>query len=222
MAEAAVTPEMMQGALLHFESGVPIVDLAIRSDQKQRMARVEHVYWQFVKNPFLDPYQLFRQLVKGHYADPPSECRAAEKDKALFDFVVKTVTQQDRKVSEAQVRAVSKRLMQNGMATDNGRDMAEGAKILMKLDRLDQPENEQVNMSKAVFLPPVVTISAHEVDDTKEDLNDKQALAIMDKYNAYVDEKRKTVDDKVAVMIAARENNLNDNPNDNDYLEPEI
>lgn len=202
MAEAVVTPDLMQGALLHFENGVPIMDLTIRSEQKQRMARVEHVYWQFIKNPFLDPYQLFRQLVKGHYADSPSECRAAQKDKALFDFVVKTVAQQDRKVSEAQVRAVSKRLMQNGMATDNGRDMAEGAKIMMKLDRLDQPENEKVDMSKVAFLQPVVTTAVTDVDSTKIDYTDEQSRKIMQEFGAYIDPKREMIEDKVALMEA--------------------
>ena len=193
----------MRGALMHFESGVPIDDLTIRAEQKQRMARVEHVYWQFLRNPFLDAGALLRQLVRGKYKDAPSECHAAQKDKALFDFVVSRVAQQDRKVSEAQVRAVSRRLMQNGMATDNGRDMAEGAKLMIKLDRLDQPESEQNDMNKVAFLPSVVVTDIREVDDTKEYLDDEQTKAIMQKYGGYVDEKRTLVEQKVATMEAA-------------------
>ena len=71
---------------------------------------------------------------------------------------------------------------------------------------LDKPENQQAELSRAAFLAPVVTTSAHEVDETKVDMNDRQSLAIMKKYGAYIDEKRKAVEDKVKVMMAARGN----------------
>lgn len=195
----------MSGSLLHFESGVPIDDLHLRPDQRRRLARVQHVYWQWIKNPWLDTYQLFRQMVKGQFADAPSETRAAQKDETLFKFVRDHVAPPSRAVATAKVRAVADRLMRNGMETDNGKDMAEGAKIAIKLDRLDQPESEQADMSKVAFLNPVIVTNAHEVDDTKADYDDKQSLAIMNKYDAYVDEKRKMIEDKVAVMEAASE-----------------
>ena len=210
MNTSSLPQELMKNSLLHFENGVPIDDLHLRAEQKRRLARVQHVYWQWMRNPFLDVFPMFKQLVKGKYADAPAEYHAAQKDKMLFDFIVNSVTPQDRKVSEAQVRAVSKKLMQNGMATDNGRDMAEGAKILMKLDRLDQPESQQSDMSKAVFLPPVVTVSAHEVDDTKEDIADEQARQIMKKYGAHVDEKRLAIESRVEVMMAKRDASIED------------
>lgn len=203
MNTSTLPQELMTGSLLHFESGVPINDLHLTPQQRRRLARVQHVYWQWVKNPWLPAYELFRQLCKGQFADAPSETRAAQKDKQLFDFVVSHVAPPNRAVSTAKVRAVADRLMQNGMATDNGKDMAEGAKIAMKLDRLDQPESEQADMAKVAFLAPVITTSAHEVDDTKEDINDKQSVAIMNKYGAYIDEKRTMIEQKVAVMEAA-------------------
>lgn len=206
----------MSGSLLHFQNGVPIDDLHLKPNQRERLARVQHVYWQWVRNPWLDTYQMFRQLAKGHYASPSSETHAAQHDNRLFEFVRDNVAPPSRKTAEAKVRAVADRLMQNGMATDNGKDMAEGAKIAIKLDRLDQPESEQMELSKAVFLPPVVTTSAHEVDDTKEDMSDSQSLAIMNKYKAYIDEKRVMIDDRVAVMEAARGT---EEAQDTDYTE---
>ena len=70
----------------------------------------------------------------------------------------------------------------------------------MKLDRLDQPESEQADLSKLVFLPSVVVTNIKEVDDTKENIDDEEVNRIIAKYGAYVDEKRKLVEDKVAVM----------------------
>lgn len=197
----------MTRSLLHFEQGVPIEDLSLRREHKDRLTRVKHVYWQWMKNPFLDTFALFKQLCKGKYANLQSEWHAAEKDNWLFEFVVQNVTPPTRKVSEARVRAAANHVIAMGMATDNGRDIVEGSKLLIKVDHLDQPESEQMDMAKAAFLPPVVTTNAHEVDETKVNMDDKQSLAIMDKYNAYVDEKRKMIDDRVAVMEAASEVN---------------
>lgn len=202
MNTTTLPQELMKNSLLHFDSGVPIDDLNLRPEQKRRLARVSHVYWIWKRNPFLDTLQMFKQLVKDKYADAPSAHHAAQRDQLLFDFVVGSIAPPNRKVAEERVRMVANKLMQNGMATDNGKDMAEGAKISMKLEKLDQPESQQGDLSKAVFLPPVVTTSAHEVDDTKEDIDDKQALLIMNKYGAHIDEKRTMIEEKVALLEA--------------------
>ena len=94
----------MSGALLHFERGVPIDDLNIRQDQKNRLARVQHVYWQWVRNPFSVDYKLFlRQLVRGKFADAPSETRVAQKDIMLFEFIKESITPMSRKEAQMKV-----------------------------------------------------------------------------------------------------------------------
>ena len=203
MARPSVIPEgLMAGALLHFEKGVPIDDCDIRAEHKRRLARVDHVYWIWKQNPFLDVFPLFKQLVKGKYADLQSEWRAAQKDKLLFDFVVEHVSPPSRRVAEARVRMAANHLMEMGMQTDNVRDIAEGAKIAIKLDQLDQPENQQRDLSKVAFLPSFVVTDIREVDDSKDNYDDEETKRIMAKYGAVVDNKQKAVDDKVALMEA--------------------
>lgn len=197
--------------MLHFESGVPICDLNISAQQRERMARVSHVYWQWRKNPYLDAGELFRQMNRGRCALPSNDCHMAQRDKQLFDFVIEHVSGESRRVSEARVRAAANHLTQMGMETDNGRDIEAGAKLLMKLDRLDQPESEQADLSKTVFLPPVVTTVASEVDPTKDDMDDQTARAIMNKYGGYIDEKRTLVEEKVAVLEARSQSGLQEN-----------
>ena len=192
----------MTAALLHFQSGVPIDDCDCRSDQKRRLARVSHVYWIWKQNPFLETFPMFKQLLHGKCADRHSEWHAAQKDQLLFDFVVKQVAPTDRKVMEERVRASANHLMKMGMETDNAFAIADGAKIAMKLDRLDQPESEQADMSKVMFLPPVVTTSAKEIDESKEDMDDTEMKRIMAKYNGYVDEKDRDIDKMVETMEA--------------------
>ena len=197
--------DLMQGSLLHFENGVPIDDLNLRTEQRQRLARVEHVYWLWMRNPFLDVFPMFKQLVKDRMADAASVYHAAQRDKMLFDYIVEHISGPSRKVAEARVRMVANKLMQNGMATDNGRDMAEGAKIAIKLDRLDQPESEQADMSKIAFLPSVVVTDIREVDDTKDYIDDEETKRIAAKYGAFIDEKRTMIEEKVQLMEANSE-----------------
>lgn len=195
----------MTGSLLHFEQGVPIDDLDIRREHRERLARVEHVYWQWIRNPFLDVFPLFKQLIKGKYADKHSEWRAAQKDKWLFDFVVEHVAPSSRRADEIKVRTAAEHAIRIGMETDNVQALYKGGKLLYDVAGLAQPESEQADLSKAMFIPPVVTTVASEIDPTKEDQTDEQARLIMNKYNAYVDDKRKSVDEKVEVMMAKRE-----------------
>lgn len=206
----------MTGSLLHFEKGVPIDDLDIRREHRERLARVEHVYWQWIRNPFLDVFPLFKQLIKGKYADKHSEWRAAQKDKWLFDFVVEHVAPTSRRADEIKVRTAAEHAIRIGMETDNVQALYKGGKLLYDVAGLAQPESEQADLSKAMFIPPVVTTVASEIDPTKEDQTDEQARLIMNKYNAYVDDKRKSVDDKVDVMMARRGANANENANENE------
>ena len=194
----------MTGALLHFESGVPICDLDIRKENKDRMARVDHVFWQWKKNPFLDTYQLFRQMVKGKYSHVPGETAAAKKDKMLFDFVIEHVAQPSRREDEMKVRFAAERAIQIGADTDNPQALVKGGKLLYDVAGLDKPEDEQQDISKVAFLPSVVVTDIREVDDTKQnyDYEDEETKRIMAKYGAYIDEKRTMIEEKVATMEA--------------------
>lgn len=193
----------MTNSLLYFEKGVPIDDLALRADQQRRLVRVAHVYWQWMKNPFTVDYKaLLRQLVKGHFADPPSETRAAQKDIMLFDFIKDTVSPMSRNEARIKSYVAAEKMLHIGMETDNVMALKEGRKALYETAELDKPEDKGMDMSKVMFIPPVVTTNVTDVDSTKENVTDQQALAIINKYGAYVDDKRKAVDKRVDEMMA--------------------
>lgn len=193
----------MTNSLLHFENGVPIDDLALRQDQKRRLARVSHVYWQWIRNPFTIDYKaLLRQLVKGHFADPPSETRAAQKDIMLFEFIKDTVSPVSRNEARIKSYVAAEKMLRIGMETDNVMALDKGRKALFETAELDKPEDKGMDMSKVMFIPPVVTTNVTDVDSTKENVTDQQALAIINKYGAYVDDKRKAVDQRVDEMMA--------------------
>ena len=203
--ESTIPQELMTGALLHFESGVPISDLDVRRENKDRMARVDHVFWLWKKNPFLDTYQLFRQMVKGKYSHAPGETAAAKKDQLLFEFVRDHVAPPSRREDEMKVRWAAERAIQIGADTDNPQALVKGGKLLYDVAGLDKPEDQRADMSKVAFMPTVVVTDIRQVDDTKENYDDEETKRIIAKYGAHVDEKHKAIEDKVAVMEARSE-----------------
>ena len=201
--ESTIPQKLMTAALLHFEQGVPIADCDIRTDQKERLARVSHVYWVWKKNPLLEPFGLFKQLAKqGSYADVNCAWRAAARDKLLFDFVVETLDNNSRKMDEEIVRTAAKQAIRIGLETDNPNALVKGGKLLSEVAHLNEPEEDRADMSKLSFLPPVVTTSAKEYDQTKDDMEDAEMKRIMAKYNGFVDEKERDIDRMVEVMEA--------------------
>ena len=203
MSQPSTIPqELMTGALLHFESGVPICDLDIRKENKERMARVDHVFWQWKKNPFLDTYQLFRQMAKGKYSHVPGETASAKKDKMLFDFVVEHVAPPSRREDEMKVRFAAEQAIRIGAETDNAQALVKGGKLLAEVAHLNQPEDQRADMSKVAFMPTVVVTDIRQVDDTKDNYDDEETKRIIAKYGAHVDEKHKAIEDKVALMEA--------------------
>lgn len=200
--ESTLSQKLMTAALLHFEQGVPINDCDIRSENKERLARVSHVYWQWVKNPFLDPFAMFKQLVKGKFSDCHSDWKVARKDKMLFDFVKDHIAVGNRHEDELMVRTAAKQAIRIGLETDNAMALTKGGKLLYEVAGLDRPEEDRADMNKLSFLPPVVTTSAKEIDETKDDMDDTEMKRIMAKYNGYVDEKDRNIDRMVEVMEA--------------------
>lgn len=195
----------MTGTLLHFESMVPINDLNIKPSQRKRLMRVEHVYWIWMRNPYLDTFSMFKQLCKdGDYADRSAAWTAARKDQMLLDFVIEHVRQSSRRKDEAKVRAAAEQAIRIGMETDNAVALTKGGKLLYEVAGLAQPESEQADMSKVMFLPPVVTTNVRDVDDTKEDVDDAEMKRIMAKYGGFVDEKVKDINEMVEVMATKR------------------
>ena len=75
MNTSSLPQDLMTNSLLHFENGVPIDDLALRQDQKRRLARVSHVYWQW-----LSGHRVMYLKEKDGY-EPPTGWEEAEEYK---------------------------------------------------------------------------------------------------------------------------------------------
>ena len=218
--ETGMSQSLMSGALLHFQSGVPIKDLDMRREHKDRLARVAHVYWVWIKDPMLDAYQMLRQLVKqtGSYSDAAAVTVAAQKDKMLFDFVIDHIQSGSRRQDELKVRHAAEKMIRIGLETDNVMALDKGSKRLYEVAGLDKPEQEQQDISKVAFLPSVVVTDIREVDDTKQnyDYEDEETKRIMAKYGAYIDEKRTMIEEKVATMEARAGIGKNKDENEHD------
>lgn len=214
MYESSLSAELMKSSLLHFQSGVPIDDLSLRAEQKRRLARVDHVYWQWLRNPFSVDYKgLLHQIIKNShaYADAPSETHALTKDVLLFKFIRDTVSPMSRNEARVKVQVAAEKMLHIGMETDNVNALDKGSKRLFEVAGLDKPEDNKTDINKVSFLPSVVVTNIKEVDETKENYDDEETKRIAAKYGAYVDDKRKMVEDEVAKM-EARSGEVKDKP----------
>lgn len=204
-----ITQKMRVAIVAHFQNGIPIERLGLRPEQRDIVARVEHVYWLKRKNPYLDEHALFYEMEKerlghqrqgrGNYGNAYKMARYEER---ILEYVLEVVQPPSRRMSEMKVRAAADKMIRIGMETDNVTALDKGSKRLMELDRLDQPESEQADMSKVSFLPPVVTTAVSDVDDTKEDVDDQEMKRIMQKYGGFVDEKEGDIEKMVEQMKA--------------------
>lgn len=203
----------MTSALLHFEQGVPIDDCDCRTEHKRRLARVSHVYWIWKRNPLLETFALFKQLVRGLGSDKQSEWRMAKKDQRLFEFVRDHVAPSSRQQDEAVVRAAANQAIRIGMETDNVVALTKGGKLLYDVAHLGQPESEQADMSKVMFLPPVVVTDVSKMDDSKRNVDDPEMKRIMAKYGGVQDEKMKDMDEMVEIMETKSQSQQMENAN---------
>ena len=223
MNQSSLPQDLMTNSLLHFENGVPIDDLALRQDQKRRLARVSHVYWQWIRNPFAIDYKaLLRQLVKGHFADPPSETRAAQKDIQLFEYIRDTVSPMSRNEARVKVQFAAEKMINIGMETDNVNALDKGSKRLFEVAGLDKPEDTHEDISKVSFLPSVVVTNVNEIDKSKTNYDDEEVKRIAAKYGAFIDEKRELVDKEVATMEARSGNTSEEKPKEEKQSEEEV
>lgn len=202
--ETGMSQSLMSGALLHFQSGVPIKDLDMRREHKDRLARVAHVYWVWIKDPMLDAYQMLRQLVKqtGSYSDAAAVTVAAQKDKMLFDFVIDHIQSGSRRQDELKVRHAAEKMIRIGLETDNVIALDKGSKRLYEVAGLDKPEQEQQDISKVAFLPSVVVTNIEQIDPDKTYIDDEETRRIAAKYGAHIPEQRTMIEEQVATMEA--------------------
>ena len=205
MNTSTLPQDLMSCSLLHFENMVPIDDLKLRNDQKRRLLRVSHVYWQWSKNPFTCDYKaMLRQLVKqmGGFNGASTECRAWQKDVQLFEFVKESISPMSRREAQLKVQVAAEKAIRIGMDTDNVQALTKGGKLLYEVAGLDKPEDNRADISKVAFLPSVVVTNVKEVDPDKEYIDDDETRRIAAKYGAYIPEQRTTIEQQVATMEA--------------------
>lgn len=211
--ESRLPQQLITAAMLVFESGVPIADCNLQNRVlRDRLARVQHVYWQWIKKPYLEDqeiFELFRNMMRDNSADRHSLYRMAQRDLQLFRFVKEHVALSSRKQDEALVRTAAKQAIKIGLETDNVNALTKGGKLLYDVAGLDKPESEQADMSKAMFLPPVVVTDVSKLDDSKQDVDDSEMRRIMAKYGGVIDEKMRDMDEMVEVMEAKSQTDTN-------------
>lgn len=134
----------------HFETGVRWQDMSFSDDQKRRIDVCMDAYKRFATDPFID----LRQYLQNRWSRTYSELR---NDLKLIDFISSFYTTGQRNISTMKVRHAADTLMRNGADTGNMKALADGAGLLFKLERLDQPETPEEMGDQLISMPVVIT-----------------------------------------------------------------
>ena len=134
----------------HFETGVRWQDMSFTDEQKRRIEVCMDAYKRFATDPFID----LRQYLQNRWNRTYSELR---NDLKLIDYISSFYTTGQRNISTIKVRHAADLLMRNGSDTGNMKAVADGAGLLMKIDRLDQPETPEEMGDQLISMPVVIT-----------------------------------------------------------------
>lgn len=149
MAEA-VSKRFLEKLRKHLETGVPYTDMSFTDEQKKRIAICMDAYQRFATDPFMD----LKRYIVNRWKRTYSELR---NDLRVIDFISSFYVDGQRNISSIKVRHSADILMRNGASTGNMKALKDGADLLVKVDRLDQPENPAEVGDQLINMPIIIT-----------------------------------------------------------------
>lgn len=149
MAEA-VSKRFLEKLRKHLETGVPYTDMSLTDEQKKRIAICMDAYQRFATDPFMD----LKRYIVNRWKRTYSELR---NDLRVIDFISSFYVDGQRNISSMKVRHSADILMRNGASTGNMKALKDGADLLVKVDRLDQPENPAEVGDQLINMPIIIT-----------------------------------------------------------------
>lgn len=180
----------------HFESGVSIKDLNLSDDQKKRLRVCKATYERFVDNPMMN----VRNYLKNFWGRTEAEIR---NDNKVITFIISMMSDGTRKFSEYRVRHVGNKLITMGESMGDWKPMEAGAKLLIKADKLDQPEGA-INLEESTFkLQPVFTQDITKIDKDRKQYSEEEREKLRKKYGAARDHIQEMVQSKTGEFVPA-------------------
>lgn len=180
----------------HYETGVKWQDMSFTDEQKKRIEVCIDAYNRFATDPFIE----LRTYVRNKWNRTYSEL---QNDMRVIEFIAAFHEVGERAQSTRKVRYAADLLMRTGADTGNMKSLADGASLLFKLERLDQPESPDdidANMAK---MPIVVTTDVSRKNKDKQSHDSEEMQKIRKKWGVKQDEWQEMVEKRSGEYVPA-------------------
>ncbi len=147
---AEVAQNFLDKLRKHFETGVPWQDMSFSKAQKVRIEIALDAYKRFAQDPYMDLTKYIKNKYNRTYSELHNDIR-------VVDFISSFYEAGQRNISSMKVRHSADVLMRTGQEMGDMRAVYNGASLLTKLDRLDQPESGDELGDELIHMPVVVT-----------------------------------------------------------------
>ena len=193
MAFGYVVPqEVQQGLTLHFQMDVPICDLAITKPQKARMTRVKAIYMAWLQNPYINPLELSRSMLKTDktkYKDLGDLVTAAKKDVVWFEWLQEHFLKiPSRKTLQYRGIKTAERMINAGFDAGDMHVVDMGLKQQYKYGGLDREEEDPNRVNEASYTELIPTTDVTKVDPNRKRISAERRMELAAKWGAHIDE----------------------------------
>lgn len=193
-----IPDEVKRGITLHFEMDVPIVDLDISKPQKSRLTRVKAIYMAWLQNPYINPLELARSMLKADankYKDKGDLLNAAKKDVAWFEWVQENFLKMpSRKTLQYRGIKTAERMITAGLDMSDWKAVDMGLKHQYKYGGLDREEEDPNRINEASYVELIPTTDVTKVDPNRKRISAERRLELASKWGAHIDEHGLVVD----------------------------
>lgn len=189
-----ITPKFYDLLRRHFETGVSWKDMAFSEEQKKRIEVCLDAYKRFESDPFIDLNQYIRNRWKRTYSELRNDLKVVE-------YISSFYATGQRNISTMKVRHAANTLMRNGADTGNMKALSDGASLLFKLDRLDQPETPEELGDELIGMPVVITSDVKKKFPNKTSHDTEEMRKIRKKWGVKIDQWQDMVEDNDGVYI---------------------
>ena len=165
----------------HFETGVPWQNMNFSDDQKRRIEVCLDAYKRFEADPFIDLNQYIRNKWNRTYSELKNDLKVVE-------YISSFYAQGQRNISTMKVRHAANLMMRNGADTGNMKAVNDGATLLFKLDRLDQPETPEELGDELIRMPVVITTDVKKKFPNKVSHDTEEMKKIRKRWGVKVDQ----------------------------------
>lgn len=184
----------------HFETGVPWQNMNFTDDQKRRIEVCLDAYKRFEADPFMD----LSLYIKNKWGRTYSELK---NDLKVVEYISSFYAQGQRNISTMKVRHAANIMMRNGADTGNMKAVNDGATLLFKLDRLDQPETPEELGDELIRMPVVITSDVKKKFPNKTSHDTEEMKKIRKRWGVKIDQWQDMVEDEDGVYIPDEDKN---------------